>query len=527
MSNKPSSESSPENRSASIQSLVGLPPAERIEALETLRKHLTDGPERGLILEEAKAWYLLSNEALDLGTLKVLLRLLAQFEDHQPDLETSILDKVQEGSPLFGHQVGALGGCGGLVAVEKMEAWNHSAKNYSPFTRRQLSIAQSRLHRRFATAARWNLDQPAIPEGLFFELHGVQGMETWMLRSLSKHLRGLRFPEPEALLPGLVTCKSRGSGFSWEQLSEGRLHSDCCWVEPISAGSFEPGDWAGLATHIIEQWPAMKLGTIVTSTTMGPIRFAVRLNDALHAPKSWLPKLARTLEERCNASASGEHRWVNEPRDEDWIFELRHGSDGFEWALRLDRKHWDRRFDYRKHLLPAASKPTVSAFLASWAGSLPKAARVMDPFCGSGTELIEIAKANKRTILYGSDIDPVALEACRANMDAADVSPEKLRLGDFREWALSELDLIITNPPFGRRTKVDEINELLESFLTFSWKTLREGGQVCWITPQPKRSRFIAKRLGFTTLQRQSLDLGGMKVEAQLLEKRLAPGSDS
>jgi tRNA G10 N-methylase Trm11 len=262
------------------------------------------------------------------------------------------------------------------------------------------------------------------------------------------------------------------------------------------------------------------LPKIVESSTRGPIRFAVRLEGDKKLSGSRIADLSLAMVEGLNQRRK-EGRWVNDARTEDWVFVFANRRNKWSVSLRPDRKNYDQRFDYRKALLPAASQPTVAALLTRLAGKLTSGAHVLDPFCGSGLELIEYAKTNRGMMLFGGDLSETALQAARSNAAAGGVDFEKLECCDFKNWQLPRLDLIITNPPFGRRSPLKDTNALLEEFLVWAKAALTRGGTLAWISPQPKKSIAKAEELGFLIGRRIPIDLGGMAVEAQVLEIRI------
>ncbi len=150
---------------------------------------------------------------------------------------------------------------------------------------------------------------------------------------------------------------------------------------------------------------------------------------------------------------------------------------------------------YRKSAGLAPLKETVAAgvlLLAGWSRRLP----LLDPFCGSGTLLIEAAlfgidsapglgrdfeletmpladpeafeaeraaakariKTDAELFLVGSDVDEAVLAGARANAERAGVA----NLIDFRVGKaedaepLAEKGLLITNPPYGERLGTEE-----------------------------------------------------------------------
>lgn len=65
----------------------------------------------------------------------------------------------------------------------------------------------------------------------------------------------------------------------------------------------------------------------------------------------------------------------------------------------------DHRFAYRKHSVAASMQPALAAVLAELSRPyLKENARVLDPFCGVGTLLLERNYAVHADTLYGIDV---------------------------------------------------------------------------------------------------------------------------
>jgi tRNA (guanine6-N2)-methyltransferase len=101
--------------------------------------------------------------------------------------------------------------------------------------------------------------------------------------------------------------------------------------------------------------------------------------------------------------------------------------------------------------LPASLKPSIARAIVRL--SRPQASdRVLDPFAGAGTLLLERAAAGPASALTGGDRDPDAVATARANADAAGLDI------DLQQWDALALplpdrsfDVVLTNPPFGKR----------------------------------------------------------------------------
>ncbi len=80
----------------------------------------------------------------------------------------------------------------------------------------------------------------------------------------------------------------------------------------------------------------------------------------------------------------------------------------------------ERRFSYRKEFVSASIAPVNAALTVYLAMPyLKEGARILDPFCGVGTMLIERAKALKTGSMYGIDHFGEAVEKGRRNADRA------------------------------------------------------------------------------------------------------------
>ncbi|TNF25197.1 MAG: methyltransferase domain-containing protein [Deltaproteobacteria bacterium] len=79
---------------------------------------------------------------------------------------------------------------------------------------------------------------------------------------------------------------------------------------------------------------------------------------------------------------------------------------------------------------------------------------LLDPFCGSGTILLEAAARWPTVHVAGGDTSEASVAGARANLAAAGHAGE-IRVGDAREadrlWADRRFDTVVSNPPFGKR----------------------------------------------------------------------------
>jgi hypothetical protein len=208
---------------------------------------------------------------------------------------------------------------------------------------------------------------------------------------------------------------------------------------------------------------------------------------------------------------------VNDPRAASWeLVVVRRSEEPYLVLAPLAFE--DPRFAYRKREVRAASHPTIAAALARAAGARPGDV-VWDPFAGSGLELVERAKLGPYRALFGSDLDPAALDATRANLAAAGVRAE-LRTGNATELRPPDVSLILTNPPMGRRLLRDRsLATLLEAFVAHAARVLVPGGRLVWLSPLPSRTRQVAQEAGLRATPGGPVDMGGFEAELQRFHK--------
>jgi 16S rRNA G966 N2-methylase RsmD len=247
---------------------------------------------------------------------------------------------------------------------------------------------------------------------------------------------------------------------------------------------------------------------LLRAWTRGPIRW--RLGFAHGHKRAVVWRVARR-------TAAAAPELLNDPTATTWDAIV---DDAARTLALVPRRLDDPRFAYRVADVPAASHPTVAAALA-WLGEARPGDRIWDPFCGSGVELIERARRGPLRALRGTDLDPTALDAARANLAAAGVTAE-LAIADARDAAAAgaagaagsgragEIDLIITNPPLGSRVQLDAAALLVAALPGFA-RALAPRGRLVWITPAPRRTGPVAEQLGLRRTRHYPVDLGGVR----------------
>ena len=147
----------------------------------------------------------------------------------------------------------------------------------------------------------------------------------------------------------------------------------------------------------------------------------------------------------------------------------------------------DTRFEYRKQAIPASINPVTAASIMRLCRPYMRAdARVLDPFCGSGTMLIERGLILPTQTLVGVDISPFAIRAACENRKA---SGQKIALihGDALQFGASRFDEIVSNMPFGIRVSKHAENERLYALFTGRLKSLLEDGGYAFLYTLEKK----------------------------------------
>ncbi|MCB2296469.1 HEAT repeat domain-containing protein [Clostridium tagluense] len=127
----------------------------------------------------------------------------------------------------------------------------------------------------------------------------------------------------------------------------------------------------------------------------------------------------------------------------------------------------DNRFNYRKNEIATSINPVTAAIVVKsiekW---LKPSARVIDPFCGTGTLLIERAKLAEVESLTGVDIYRTAISAATINSKLANVNIDLID-EDILDFSTTYLfDELITNMPFDNKSAThNKYAELYSEFV--------------------------------------------------------------
>lgn len=162
----------------------------------------------------------------------------------------------------------------------------------------------------------------------------------------------------------------------------------------------------------------------------------------------------------------------------------------------------DLRFDYRKESIAASIRPDNAALLVELAKEymIPDA-RVLDPFCGVATLLIERQKVMKANTSYGIDIYSDAIEKAKVNTKLAGQIIHFINKDFFEFEHLYLFDEIFTDMPFetGHKSE-DEIRDIYRKFFLKAKVHLTGNGRMILYTHHADLVKEYAKKANYKIL---------------------------
>lgn len=172
----------------------------------------------------------------------------------------------------------------------------------------------------------------------------------------------------------------------------------------------------------------------------------------------------------------------------------------------------DTRFAYRKQSVAASINPvTAASIMRLCEPYMRENASVLDPFCGSGTMLIERAHLKPSATLVGVDISGHAIKAACANRRASGIRMALIH-GDILGYGAARYDEIIANMPFGIRVLAHASNiKLYAAFADKLLTLLNDDGYAFLLTQEKKLLREEAgKRPALRIIHEENFESGGL-----------------
>ena len=124
-------------------------------------------------------------------------------------------------------------------------------------------------------------------------------------------------------------------------------------------------------------------------------------------------------------------------------------------------------------------------------------ALVLDPFCGTGSSLIEATYIGCRAL--GVDAQRRMVLGCRKNLRFFNISPEGLVLADARKLPFFKVDCVVTDPPYGRSSSTlkSTTKQLVQEVLASAYSLLGVGQRICIASPKTLNISRLGVELGY------------------------------
>lgn len=159
------------------------------------------------------------------------------------------------------------------------------------------------------------------------------------------------------------------------------------------------------------------------------------------------------------------------------------------------------------------------AFAMAMLANLSKNQKVVDPFCGVGTILIEALQLEPQVSASGVDIDD---DAIRKAISIAETANKVIdfSVGDAGHLPFTdrEIDRIISNPPWGRAVEVaGSLRIARDSFFEELQRIISTEGRIVLLMDSAAESQAAMERSGFKVLLHMQVSLFGTWPEVLVL----------
>jgi tRNA (guanine10-N2)-dimethyltransferase len=160
----------------------------------------------------------------------------------------------------------------------------------------------------------------------------------------------------------------------------------------------------------------------------------------------------------------------------------------------------DRRPKKKPFFHPSAMQAKLARCMVNLAK--PKTGEiVLDPFCGTGSMLIEAALIGCRVL--GLDIQRHMVRGSLKNLTHFNIKPEGVIVADAQKLPITKIDCVVTDPPYGRSatTLKRTTRQIVEEVLMAVYDMLDKGRRVCIAAPKTLNVGNIGTALGYRHLE--------------------------
>jgi len=179
-------------------------------------------------------------------------------------------------------------------------------------------------------------------------------------------------------------------------------------------------------------------------------------------------------------------------------------DDKFIFGLILEevvpKSFIERRPRKRPFFHPSAMPSKLARCMVNLAQ--PKAGElVLDPFCGTASMLIEAGLIGCRVV--GFDAQRRMVKGSLCNLAYYGVQPDGLAVADAKNLPISEVDCIVTDPPYGRSatTLGRETGQIVRDFLSRVGDRIQKGRRICIASPKSINIGKLARESGFKQVE--------------------------
>ncbi|MEM3581220.1 MAG: DNA methyltransferase [Candidatus Bathyarchaeia archaeon] len=156
----------------------------------------------------------------------------------------------------------------------------------------------------------------------------------------------------------------------------------------------------------------------------------------------------------------------------------------------------ERRPKKKPFFHPSAMPPKLARCMVNLAK--PKAGDlVFDPFCGTGSILIEAALIGCRVL--GVDVQRRMVRGSLKNFKHFDIMPEGVIVADAKNPPVQKVDCVVADPPYGKSATTFKrtTKQIIEDCLEAVYDMLGKDGHICMAAPKKVGISQIGKALGY------------------------------
>jgi tRNA (guanine10-N2)-dimethyltransferase len=180
-------------------------------------------------------------------------------------------------------------------------------------------------------------------------------------------------------------------------------------------------------------------------------------------------------------------------------------SNHFIFGIKIgevDPKSFDeRRPRKRPFFHPSGLQPKLARCMVNLSRAR-SGAHLLDPFCGTGSILVEGGTVGCRVV--GSDVQSSMVEGSLKNLRRFSIEPLGLVVSDALQLPFKMVDCVATDPPYGRlaTTLGSPVKKLIQDFLSSVIDVIPKNGHVVISSPKGLKMRDLGAEVGFEATER-------------------------